>query len=130
MFSCYWMMSFKFFIIRTMCSVIFSFITSTLVRRLERIVSWNNFNSILGEVLNPENETQREVSGFFLIYLFKSKLVNYSVEMLSGVEFRDSSLTWNTQCSSHQVSSLMPIAHLAHPPTHYPSINPQFVLCI
>ena len=42
--------------------------------------------------------------------------------MVSGVEFSDSSLTYNTQCSSPQVSFLMPFAHLAHPPP--PDIPP------
>ena len=38
--------------------------------------------------------------------------------MISGIEFSDSSLTYNTQGSSQQASSLMPLAHLAHPPTN------------
>ena len=37
--------------------------------------------------------------------------------MISGVEFSDSPLAYNTQRSSQQVPSLMPIPHLAHPPT-------------
>ena len=36
--------------------------------------------------------------------------------MVSGVQFSDLSLTYNTQCSSQQVSSLMSITHLVHPP--------------
>ena len=38
--------------------------------------------------------------------------------MVSWVEPSNSSLTHNTQCSSRQASSLMPITHLAHLPTH------------
>ena len=37
-------------------------------------------------------------------------------KLVSDAEFSDSSLTYNTQCSSQPVSSLMPITHLAHPP--------------
>ena len=44
--------------------------------------------------------------------------------MISRIESNGSSLTYNTQSSSQQVSSLMPLAHLAHPPTHHPSSNP------
>ena len=36
--------------------------------------------------------------------------------MVSGVEFSDSSLMYDTQRSSQQVLSLVPITHLAHPP--------------
>ena len=43
----------------------------------------------------------------------------YSSILVSGVEFGD---------SSQQVPSLVPIIHLAHPPTHLPSGNPQSVL--
>ena len=38
--------------------------------------------------------------------------------MASGVEPSDSSLTYSIQCSSQKVSSLMPITHLTHLPTH------------
>ena len=48
--------------------------------------------------------------------------------MVSLVEFSDSSITYNTQCSSRQVSSLMPITHLFHPLTQHLSSNPKFVL--
>ena len=68
------------------------------------------------------------------IYVFKFYLdpssLTYSVLMISGVEFSDSSLTCNTQCFSQQVPSFMPLTHLAHSPTQHPSSNPQFVLCI
>ena len=40
--------------------------------------------------------------------------------MVPGGEFSDSSLTYNTQCSSQQVPSLMPITHLAHSPPNTP----------
>ena len=33
--------------------------------------------------------------------------------MVSGVEFSDSSLIYNTQCSSQQVPSLLPVTHSA-----------------
>ena len=50
----------------------------------------------------------------------KFKLAN----MPCSIGFRgrtcDSSFTFNTQCSSQQVPSFMPITHLAHPPTHLP----------
>ena len=49
------------------------------------------------------------------MYLFKFKLT-YSVALVSGVEPENSSLTYNTQCSSQQVPSLMPITHLPQPP--------------
>ena len=40
--------------------------------------------------------------------------------MVSGVEFSDSIITYNTQCSLQQVPSLVPITHLAHlPPTSF-----------
>ena len=42
--------------------------------------------------------------------------------MISGVEFSDSSLTYNTQCSSQWVSSLMPITHLTHLPLQQSSV--------
>ena len=45
--------------------------------------------------------------------------------MISGVEFSDSSLSYNTQCSSQQVPSLMPITPLAHPPTDLPCQQPS-----
>ena len=48
--------------------------------------------------------------------------------MVSGVEFSDSSRTYNTQCSSQLVPSFMPITHLTHLPTDLPSSTPQFVL--
>ena len=42
--------------------------------------------------------------------------------MISGVECSNSSPTYNTQCSSQQVTSLMPFTHLAHPsPTTPPA---------
>ena len=50
--------------------------------------------------------------------------------MISEIEFSDSSLTYDTQYSSQQVPFLMPITHLAHPPTQHPPSNPQFVLHI
>ena len=60
----------------------------------------------------------------FLIsfYLYSSKLT-YSVVLASGVEPSDSSLTYDTQCSSQQVPSVMPItqgawvAQSVKPPT-------------
>ena len=66
---------------------------------------------------------------FFFFNLHLSHLA-YSAIMIPGVESSDSSPTYNTQCSSQQVSSLMPLAHLAHPPTLNPSSNPQFVFCV
>ena len=39
--------------------------------------------------------------------------------MIAGAEFSDSSLTYNTQGSSQQVSSLILITYLAHPPTQH-----------
>ena len=50
--------------------------------------------------------------------------------MISGIEFSDSSLIYNTQGSSQQVSSLMPLAHLAHHPNPQPLQGPQFVFYI
>lgn len=49
------------------------------------------------------------------IYKFISKLA-YSTVMISGVDSDDSSPIYNTQCSSQQLSSLMCLTHLAHPP--------------
>ena len=46
--------------------------------------------------------------------------------LVSGVEFSDSSLTLNTQCSSQQVPSLIPTSHLPHPPTYCPCSSSQF----
>ena len=40
--------------------------------------------------------------------------------MIAGIEFSDSSLTYNTQDSLQQASSLMPINHLAHSPPASP----------
>ena len=48
----------------------------------------------------------------------------YSATTISGLESSDSSPLYNTQCPSQQVSSLMPPARLAHPPSHSPSSNP------
>ena len=46
--------------------------------------------------------------------------------MISGLESGDWSPTYNTQCLSQQVSTLVPLAHLAHPSTHNSSSNSQF----
>ena len=45
--------------------------------------------------------------------------------MASGVEPSDLSLTYDTQGSSQQVPSLMPITHLAHPPCPSPVQQPS-----
>ena len=69
----------------------------------------------------------------FLLFIFFNLhpiLLAYSAIMISEVESNGSSPMYNTQCSSQQVSSLMPLTHLAHPPSHTPSSNPQFVLHI
>ena len=50
--------------------------------------------------------------------------------MVSGVGCSDSSFTYNTQCSSQQVPSLMSLTPSAHPPTRHLISTPQFVLCI
>ena len=53
----------------------------------------------------------------FNFFYINSSQLTYSVTLVLGVEFSESSLTYNTQCSS-QVPSLVPITHLAHlPPT-------------
>ena len=69
------------------------------------------------------------ISSFYL----NSNLLTYGIISISGVEFSDSSLTYNTQGSS-QVPSLIPITHLAHSPTHIPSSNPHnysiFIICL
>ena len=49
----------------------------------------------------------------------------YNVSLVSEVEVSDSSVVYNTQCSSHHMPSLMPVAHL--PFIHLPSSNPQLV---
>ena len=61
--------------------------------------------------------SNKEIQGYFFFnfYLYSSQLT-YSAILVSGVEFSDSSLTYNTQCSSQQVPSLIPISHLAHLP--------------
>ena len=51
-----------------------------------------------------------------LFLKFKFKLLSYSIVLVSGLEFSDSSLTYNTGCSSQQVPSLIPVTHLAHSP--------------
>ena len=43
----------------------------------------------------------------------------YTVLLVTGVEFSDSSVAYNTQYSFHQVPSLMPITQLTHPPTPF-----------
>ena len=48
------------------------------------------------------------------------------VKLVSGVEFSDSSLMYNTQCSS-QVPSLIPITYFTHPPLPRSGYH-QFVL--
>ena len=58
---------------------------------------------------------------FHLFLKFKSKLVNIQLIMISGIEFSELSLTCNTQCSSQQVPSLMPITYSAHLPTQHPT---------
>ena len=55
---------------------------------------------------------------------FWSSQLTDSVVLASGIVSRDSSLTYNTQCSSQQVPLSVPITHFPHP------IIPQFVLCI
>ena len=54
---------------------------------------------------------------FVSSFYSNSRWLAYRVMLVSRVEFSDSSLTYNTQCSSRQVPSLMPITHLAHPPS-------------
>ena len=48
-----------------------------------------------------------------------SSYLTYSVILVSGVEFRDLSLAYNTRCSSQQVPSLIPITiqHIPLPTT-------------
>ena len=66
---------------------------------------------------------------FSLIYILLRSWLTYSVYsvlLVLGVDSRDSLLTYNTQCSSQQVPSLMPITH---PPLlltpHQPSVCSQ-----
>jgi len=44
----------------------------------------------------------------------------YNVILVSGVQYSDPTLPYNTWCSSQQVHPLIPITHLTHPPTHCP----------
>lgn len=42
-------------------------------------------------------------------FYFNSSYLTYRITLVSSAEFSDSSLTQNTQCSSYQMPSLMPI---------------------
>ena len=69
---------------------------------------------------------------FFKYNLLSSWLTYsvYSVLLVLGVDSRDSSLTYNTQCSSQQVPSSMPITHFPsplHPPPPQLTLSLFFV---
>ena len=60
----------------------------------------------------------------------------YGVLLASEVEFSDSSVAWNTQCTCHHVSSFVPVTQLPHLPTHLHPVfsfdtpsNPRSYLC-
>ena len=61
---------------------------------------------------------------FFFKFLFVFQLI-YDVILVSGVEFSDSSLSYNTQCSPQQVPSIR-ITHPAHP---WPTSLSQPLVC-
>ena len=67
------------------------------------------------------------IHAFFFVLNLNPSQLTHGVIMISGLELSDSSLTYNTQCSSQQVSSLMLLTHLVHPPTQLPSSNPHSV---
>ena len=46
--------------------------------------------------------------------------------LVSGVEFSDSLVAYNTQCSLHHAPFLMPTTQLPHSPNLLLSINPHF----
>ena len=63
---------------------------------------------------------------YFLNYFLKYNLLSsqltygvYRVLLTSGVDSHDSSLTYNTQCSSQQVPSSMPITYFPLLPPHH-----------
>ena len=59
-------------------------------------------------------------------FLFKFHLVTIHVILVSGVKNSDSTLTYDTWCSS-QVHSLITITDFPHPPTYLLSSNHQFL---
>ena len=56
------------------------------------------------------------IHAFFFVLNLNPSQLTHGVIMISGLELSDSSLIYNTQCSSQQVSYLIPLAPLAHPP--------------
>ena len=64
---------------------------------------------------------------FFLSVHLNSGQFTDRVILVSGVQYTDSTLPYNTQGSA-QVASLTPITCFTHPPTHLPSRSHQFVL--
>ena len=59
----------------------------------------------------------------FLPFLFFKFLLFLNFLLVSELKFSDSSVAYNTQCSSHHIPSLVPITQLLHPPTYLPSSN-------
>ena len=70
------------------------------------------------ETQNLKQAPGSEPSAHLFIYF--SSYLTCSVILASGVKPSDSSLTCNTQCSSQQVPSSMPITHFPHLPSSPP----------
>ena len=64
-------------------------------------------------------EPPRRPSSFYL----NSSYLTYNVTSVPSVQYSDSTLPYNTWCSSPQVRSLIPIAYLTHLLTHLPNGN-------
>ena len=78
---------------------------------------------------NPREHRQQPLWGFLggrggFHYFFSNFIyiqLAYSILLVSEVEFSDSSVAYNTQCSLYHMPSLMPITQLPHPPPTPPA---------
>lgn len=61
-----------------------------------------------------------------MYFYFNSSAVN----IISGIQYSDSTILYITQWSSQQVHSLLPFTYFTHLSAHLPSSNHQFVLYI
>lgn len=59
---------------------------------------------------------------FFLSFYLDYSQITYHIIIVSGIQYSDSTLPFNTPFSSQQVLSLISIPYLTRPPTHLPSV--------
>ncbi|XP_077935650.1 uncharacterized protein LOC144378734 isoform X2 [Halichoerus grypus] len=57
----------------------------------------------------------------FYIHLEKKAKIRTQDLAISDAQYSDSAIPYLTQCSSQQMSSLIPITYFTHPATHLPS---------